>query len=55
LQDHDLFFPAADAGGRRRARLIKPNVILTSYETVLKDRGLFGVSRTRLFSASVGH
>jgi hypothetical protein len=45
LQRHDLFFSsAATGGGRRRGRVVKPNVVLASYETVLKDRGLFTVS-----------
>ena len=47
LQRHDLFFnsTATGGGGRRRGRVIKPNVVLASYETVLKDRGLFSVSK----------
>ncbi|KAL4858846.1 Chromodomain-helicase-DNA-binding protein 6 [Chlorella vulgaris] len=42
IQRHDLYFPSSDGNGKRRkARTVKPNVVLSSYETVLRDSGLF--------------
>ena len=40
IQKHDLYFNEANAGRRRR---VKPNIVLSSYETVLRDKGLFQV------------
>ena len=41
-QKYDLFVPGSSGGGRGgRGRLIKPNVVLSSYETVLRDASLF--------------
>jgi SNF2 family DNA or RNA helicase len=42
-QKSDLFVPGSSGGGRgRHGRLVKPNVVLSSYETVLRDASLFG-------------
>jgi superfamily II DNA or RNA helicase len=38
-QKYDLFVP--NSGRGRRGRLVKPNVVLSSYETVLRDASLF--------------
>ncbi len=40
IEEHDLYF--AGKGGRRN-RLVKPNVVLASYETVLKEDRVFKV------------
>ncbi|KAH7617240.1 putative Chromodomain-helicase-DNA-binding protein 7 [Nannochloris sp. 'desiccata'] len=41
-QKYDLFVPGSSGGGRGgRGRLVKPNVVLSSYETVLRDASLF--------------
>ena len=41
----DLFFPPGlvGGGGGRARRMVKPNVVLSSYETVLKDQMLLKV------------
>jgi superfamily II DNA or RNA helicase len=40
-QKYDLFVPGSGGGRGRRGRLVKPNVVLTSYETVLRDASFF--------------
>ena len=51
----DLFFPpglVAGGGGRAR-RMVKPNVVLSSYETVLKDQMLLKVRTVSCISFHV--
>lgn len=52
-QRYDLFFSSTDGSGRRRrGRTLKPNVVLASYETVLRDRTLFNVSAVSMLRCS---
>ena len=42
LQEHDFWVAGSGAGcGGRRGRRVRPHVVLSSYETVLRDQGLF--------------
>jgi SNF2 family DNA or RNA helicase len=49
IQKHDLFQPAQKVlgrGGREpRVRELKPDAVLTSYDTLLRDRTLFAAMR----------
>lgn len=40
-QKFDLFVPGSSGGRGGRGRLVKPNIVLSSYETVLRDASLF--------------